>query len=417
MSYPVLPIDPIKKIFTRVLISVIPAVALGIGLTSGLEFNEKIVLARYMMFVQAGMFAFLTPWILFPQKPIWFNQMMNPDLIQLMKVLLLRMGNSWLFFIVLMSTILFYNVNPDQVHSLTLFWMDVVLFTTGLCLFAMFHFLRIGRISQLWQEGRRGEKVLAYLKEAGNGPGVPAGSLPTIGTTGIVAITGMFTVIVSSWMLSFLQLPVYTISGLIILMIALISWMSLFKNFHREYYHSTGFYNELFRNPGGKADSGRDPIPYSALYWVPPVIKPQLWLTLRQMDRKLPIGRYLIIGFIFYWSLIYGGILNTDLMFTLPLLFILIKNVIILKMDVQPFSNISYRNQLSTEFGWFWVRFFIGVRWMIPIHLTLLMTIYFVDNIQLSCWNWWMLTDLSSLILINWIAVIRNIISKNRLYA
>ena len=417
MSYPKLPIDHQKGYFTRLIVFLIPIMALGIGLTNDLNFNEKIVLSRYMMFMQAGLLAFITPWIMFPQKPIWFSQMMNPNSTQIIRIFIHRMGHLWILMTVFMSTIVFYNTQTEHILTLFYFWVDAMLFTTGICLFASVRFLKIGTISQLWQEGKRGEKFLAYLKEAGNGPGVPAGSLPTIGTTGLVALIGMITVIFSSWLLAIFQLPVYSLSGIILLPIGLISWVYHIKKIDQDYYHSQGFYNELFRNPGGRADAGRDPIPIKSLYWVPGMIKPQLWLTLRQMDRKIPVGRLLLVSFLFYWSLIYGGMLSLQLLLIIPFLVILIKNLVILKMDNKPYSSIVYRSQLTTEYGWFWVRVFIGIRWMVPIQLALMLTIWFVDDIQSVMWQWWILADIISLLILNVFATIKNYLTSIRQYA
>ena len=417
MSYPKLPTDYQKGYYALLIVFLIPIIALGIGLTNDLNFSEKIVLSRYMMFMQAGLLAFITPWIIFQHKPIWFSQMMNPNASQIIRIFMHRMGHLWTFMTVFMSTVVFYNAQPEQILTLFYFWVDVMLFTTGICLFASVRFLKIGTISQLWQEGKRGEKVLAYLKEAGNGPGVPAGSLPTIGTTGLIAFIGMITVIISSWLSSVFQLPVYSISGIILLPIGLISWVYHLKKLDQDYYHSQGFYNELFRNPGGRADAGRDPIPIKSLYWVPGFIKPQLWLTLRQMYRKIPVGRLLLVTFLFYWSLIYGGVLSLQLILIIPLLIILGKNLVILKMDHKPYSSISYQNQLTSQFGWFWVRLYTGIRWMVPIHFALLLTIWSMDEIDATMWQWWILADLSSLLIINVFATVKNYLTTIRQYA
>src|SRR5690606_25263754 len=119
MSYPKLPIDPQKGYYIRLMISLIPVIALGIGLSSDLNFDDKIVLSRYMMFLQAGILAFITPWIMFPQNPIWFSQMMNPDTSQIIRIFIHRIGQLWILLSVFMSTIIFYNTQSE--HVLTMF--------------------------------------------------------------------------------------------------------------------------------------------------------------------------------------------------------------------------------------------------------------------------------------------------------
>jgi hypothetical protein len=179
------------------------------------------------------------------------------------------------------------------------------------------------------------------------------------------------------------------------------TWLKRKEQLDLEFYHTHGFYNELFRNPGGKADTGREPIPIVSLYWVPNRLKPALWLTLRQMDRKYPVGRIMVLVFLLYWGIIKTDLLDVRAWVVVPIAGIVLRNLLVLVLDRTPYSGMWYRRELGEAPIWFGVLLFTGLRWLVPMHLFLGLTTWFVSELTTDHMILWMVIDLMSLLIIS----------------
>lgn len=368
-------------------------VSLGFGIAGGVPPEERLLMLRYVYFIQAAVLAFVTPWILFPQKPLYLFLATNPANSVLLRVLLGRLSAFFVGFAILVITISLAGFETTLVFKHGLLLADGLLFTIGIFVFASYRFLRMGQVSQLWQEGNRGKQLLTYMKEAGSGPGVPAGSLPTVGTTTLVALVGMMAVILGAYSYAIFGVNFHAVGALALLLLGVVGWLKRFKKLDVDFYHTHAFYNELFRNPGGVADAGRDPIPINALYWVPPTLKPIVWLSLRQMDRKIPVGRLMLIAFLLFWSFIYGGFLGTEFLFMLPVLIIFGKNSAIFRLTSDQFAPSRFQQIMASPTKWFLARCYINLRWLLLLHFFTLLTVLFVDNITMDFWYIWIGID------------------------
>lgn len=368
-------------------------VSLGFGIVGGLAHEERLLMLRYVYFIQVAVLAFVTPWILFPQKPLYLFLATNPANSVLLRVLLGRLSAFFVGFAILVITISLAGFETMLVFKHGLLLADGLLFTTGIFVFASYRFLRMGQVSQLWQEGNRGKQLLTYMKEAGSGPGVPAGSLPTVGTTTLVALVGMLAVILGAYIHALLGVHFHAVGGLTLLLIGVVGWTKRYNKLDVDFYHTHAFYNELFRNPGGVADAGRDPIPMSALYWVPSTLKSIVWLSLRQMDRKIPVGRLMLIAFLLFWSFVYGGFLGTEFLFMVPVLIIFGKNSAIFRLASDQFAPSRFQQLMASPAKWFLARCFINLRWLLLLHFFTLLTVWFVDNISMDFWYIWIGID------------------------
>jgi hypothetical protein len=374
--------------------------SLGFGIAGTVPPSERLLILRYVYFLQAAVLAFVTPWILFPQKPLYLFLATNPKNSVLMRVLGGRLTAYFVGFSILSSTVALVDFSPSMMKTHVMLLADALIFTAGMFAFASYRFLRIGQVSQLWQEGNRGKQLLEYMKEAGSGPGVPAGSLPTVGTTTLVALVGMLAVILGAYAYAILGVSFHAVGGLILLLIGLVGWTKRYEKLDVDFYHTHAFYNELFRNPGGVADAGRDPLPMNALYWVPSPLKSIVWMSLRQMDRKLPVGRLLLISFLLFWSFIYGGILGTELLFLVPVIIIFSKNSAILRLTSDQFAPSRFQQLIASPMKWFFARCFINLRWILLLHFFTLLTVWFVDSITMDFWYLWLGFDVLAAIII-----------------
>lgn len=379
-------------------LNIVVAIILGIGLAAGLTSDEKIILLRYLNFTFAGILAFAVPWILFPQRQMYSFQALNPGVNQILRILLKRMGKIALPGIFLLGSASlsgeFIGLFSDGtlIQNLVILGENISLFA-GIVIYITYRYARMGYVSQLWQEGQRGHKFMAFSQETG-GIGVPAGSLPTLGTTLITGIFGMLAVVFGAYMQGITGLPLNALGGLILMFVGLRGWKHIYKRLDVDFFHTHGFYDELFHNPGGKSDGGRDPIPIQSLYWVPISIRTLVWISLRQMDRKIPVGRILVVGFLLYWSLIYGGILDQKLVIIVPVLLILIKNLSVFRIINVAFAPHQFQQRMGSPVKWFLARTFINLRWTLPVAILTFLTQWQVDVVTIEIWKYWLIADI-----------------------
>lgn len=373
-------------------------VFVSFGFSTGNDIDAKVVITRYLMIGYAGVLAFATPWVMFPQVPLYLYQALNPTPYALFKILNRRLINIYLPALVLVVSMALWHADPSSFGRITIFAIDSIVLVLGLTAYASYRYLRVGPVSQLWQEQKKGKKLLQALKETGNSTGVPAGSLPTIGTTVMVSVVGMLSVVLGAWLQGVSGLPFSSGGAVILLLVGARGWIKNLPALDVPFYHAHAFFQELFRNPGGKSDGGRDPLPYQALYWVPKTIKPLVWSTLRQMDRKVPVGRLVIIGIILYWSLIYGGLTDAMLLTGIPVVIIILKNVLLFRVTGPAFAPKRFQQLMGSPIRWFLARCFVNLRWSFPIYGFMLLTVWMVEAVNYPLWQFWILADIVLLI-------------------
>jgi hypothetical protein len=387
-----------------VVLILIGLISLGWGIGSGYSGTDLYIVVRFFYFLQVALVAFATSWTLFPQTAMWLTQSLNPDRKAMATVLLGRVSMIAVFTLTFLSAVIIAVSDIGIFQQLSVFF-DVLIFAVGITIFGTSRFMTIGSNSQLWQEGSRGKALIDYLKEANSaGAGVPAGAVPTILATSLVALVGMFSIVIQAWVQGASGLLIPGIAGLLLMVPGLITWKRVLRALDAEFYHSHGFYNELFRNPGGRADGGREPVPFESLYWVPASLKPASWLTFRQLDRKFPMGRLLVLVFIVYWGLIKANVLDVQSMILLPGAIIVLKNLILFAIDRVPYSSLWYRREMGSERIWMGVHLVTGLRWLIPTQFFLGLTVWFVNELSNDTLVYWILFDLVVILLI---AIIR----------
>jgi hypothetical protein len=371
------------------------AVLVAAGLASGSDFELMMVTSRYLLIVYAGILAFATPWLMFPQIPMYLYQALNPDRPTLLRILERRMLRLYLPAMVTgISVAIVLMLQGGSIVASMRLALDNLVMVAGLSLYASYRYLRVGPVSQLWQEGKKGAKLLAALKESGQSTGVPPGSLPTIGTTVTVALAGMLAVVFGAWLQGVTGLPLNAAGGVVLLVIGLKGWLSSRRSVDSTFYHAHGFYSELFRNPGGTADGGREPLPMASLYWIPVWFRTLAWTILRQMDRKVPVGRLMITGFVLYWSMLYGGISDPVVVIGIPVLIILLKNLMLLRASGPAFTPMMFRRMLAPQWHWFAARFFVNLRWSLPMYGLIFITVWMSETASGLSLQWLAATDL-----------------------
>ena len=169
-----------------------------------------------------------------------------------------------------------------------------VLATLVVGLFALDVYATVGERSWDWQDDRRGAWLKAAIRRA---PifrlFVPYGLVPGLARTAWVALLGSAIAIAGlvfearGWPL----VPVLAV-GVALLIARAASGR---RPFARAFYATSGFWAETFQTAAGTGEE-REPAPFEAVYWVPGPLKPTVWALLVSLDRRLPLGRFVVVG-------------------------------------------------------------------------------------------------------------------------
>jgi hypothetical protein len=328
--------------------------------------------------------------------PLYLYQSLNPAPSTLVGLLFRRLRIIYMPALAVMLAIPIWGSlqSPDSLHFSLILAIENIAGVIALTLYASYRYLRVGPVSQQWQEGKLGKNLLKSLEESGKSTGVPAGSIPTITTTIVVAAVGMLAVVFGAWLQGLTGQPLNAVGAVLLGVIGALGWLKSSRTADVTFFHAHAFYQELFRNPGGSADGGRDPLPYAALYWVPSGVRTVAWTILRQMDRKVPVGRMVITGIVVYWMLLYSGVQDTLIITLSPIVIILAKNALMLRMAGAAFSPVRFQQIVGTTQQWFWAWLFAGLRWSFPLAAALTLAMWLSPVVDSGMLYIWIASDL-----------------------
>jgi hypothetical protein len=337
------------------------------------DMGQRFYYLRYFNFILSGFFAFATPHLLYPDKKLPLLRLMNPNKTNLFRIQFRRL-HFWIgliltgqFILIFFDTANPFVIGPEKIKMA----LSGFSFTMAISLLSLMLYVRLGRQSQEWQEGKRGKRLMKSLGEQGKTTGAPAGTFPTIIVTVILTAGGMLSVVSATWLTAVTGIYLEWIAALILLLPAL--WLLLISLpvFDRLFYQTNSFYFELFKDPGNRGREEWEPVPYRALYWIPESFRAAAWLSLLQFDRKLPLGRVMIVCHLVLWVLIYSGATSNLINLWLGG-FIILQNAASYMLITTPFAPLSFQVNHFPISGWIGARFFVNMRWFFPLVLNLL---------------------------------------------
>jgi hypothetical protein len=344
-----------------------------ITISDGADTGQRFIHLRYFNFFLSGFFAFATPHLLFPDKNLPLFRLMNPRRIGLFYHQY-RQLRFWIILILAGQFILvfFDTANPLHLHTEKLKMVATgFLFTLSISLLSLLLYVRLGRQSQEWQEGKRGKRLMKSLNEQGKGTGSPAGTLPTIIVTVIITAGGMLSVVFATWLTAVTGLYLEWTAAIFLLLPATVLLVVSIPVYDRLFYQTNAFYYEIFKDPGNRGREEWEPVPYKALYWIPRPWRAAAWLSLLQFDRKLPLGRVMVICHLVLWVLIYSEASDTLISLWLGG-FIILQNAASYLLITAPFAPLSFQTSHFSVLQWIGARIFVNLRWFFPLLLNLL---------------------------------------------
>ncbi len=351
----------------------------------------RVVTLRFWSLLAAATFAVLPPHVLFPDPNFQLLPLFNPDA----PALLAHQFRRWApvpaalaapcFMLAYFDPGGFSTSLTEKTETLAASLMIVV----GLGLYSFARYARLGQVSQEWQEGKRGRLYRAVSRNTPFRYEVSDGLVPSIQLTQHVFLIGVILVVATSYLTSILPGLITVLPGF-----ALLGWTALLlarqrAHADRAFYQTNAFYSEVFRGAGSVRSSSREPIVYEAVYWTPHRWRPHVWATLRQFDRRLPLGRFIALGHLLLWILFFQGA-GSDVIAAYLLLFSGIKNAAVYLSGTEALAPSPFNLTHQTTTGWTLTRFFVNIRWTLPFLLSLLVIAVFSDRfgaVQVASWT------------------------------
>ncbi|MEM6647455.1 MAG: hypothetical protein AAF730_14520 [Bacteroidota bacterium] len=367
------------------LLLVLLAVALGIMLAGEADLDERLFRLRYLMLLTASVIAIAVPHVLLPDDERGWMQLLNTAPRALQRRLLKPWGGVLALLVVPGLLLFFWSPLDSTLGDRIGYAILYGCFTVGLGLYSFERYLTLGATSQAWQEGTKGGAFMGLMANSSVPIGVPRGLVPALLLTGRVFLVGVVVMVLTAlatrggwgWVVPQLFL-VYTLARITILA----------STFDRHYYHTNAFYTEIFRSSGGVRASDREPLPFAALYWVPMRWRTYVWSMLRQLDRRLPIGRSIALGHLLLWALFYQGT-DPAFIYAYLLAFALAQNLVIFLTAQPALAPPAFQLSLQTPLHWWITRVFINLRWALPWALSLLAVAWATNSFAYpEVWPW-----------------------------
>lgn len=356
--------------------------------------GERMVVVRYLNFVFCGFFAFIIPHVRFPDRKRFLIQAVNLSPSQLYSYSVRALAPVFLLFTFLIAILSYGDLTQPfgDLSSKTITFLSGWLLMMGIGIIAAVWYTSIGSASQEWQEGMRGSGFMNTLRNVGQTPSVPSGSFPSLLTTIYIAGGGMILVVAGAYLSGITGNPLLEmLPGLIMLGYASYRALSIRALFDRFFYHTNAFYSELFLNPKA-VQEGREPIRHDALYWVLTKWKPATWFSFLQLDRRQPLGRLLLTGHVVLWALFYAGLSDAIITSFITLL-VLGKSLIVYMLISKPFAPLLFQYRLLKPRDWIVVRFFVNLRWLPLLVLSLWLVSLFSERVDAGFILNWALID------------------------
>jgi hypothetical protein len=364
-----------KKSWPDRLLVILPALLITIlfvAVAHDHNFENRLVMMRYLLFGLSGLFAFILPYISFPDPNSRLFQLGNVNGKILVQNFLNKHRPIWgiCILIVIATALADSRGQSDEFIAQIQLALYGLLFLGGIYLFSAYRYFKIGKDSQEWQEGLRGLKVRKRLAEIAKYP-VDPGSIPSLINSVVISLVGMLGVVAGAIMYGIFGQAGEVLFSLFLFLFGFIRYRSLDPGADRLYYQANAFFNEFFGVSAGP-DSDREPLKVEQLWWIPNRWKAQSWGLMLQMDRKLPAGRYIMVGHLFVWVIAYQDA-GRSTMLAAWVFFSVLHHGLLLLTAAKSIAPKWWLRTLDHPFHWLIGRFWIQVRWLLPIILSMML--------------------------------------------
>ncbi|MEL6443067.1 MAG: hypothetical protein AAFU38_01040 [Bacteroidota bacterium] len=394
MAYPI-PATPSARWAMLAYLGVVAVLAYVAALAvEGADLAARAYALRYVGLLVAGGVAIAVPHVLFPDPETEALHLANPSPAALLRRVVRRWGAVVVATAVPLAVLPLGALGTASGSLVAVRVAEAILFGVGLGLYALGRYADLGARSQAWGEGQAGHLYRRYKAAA---PGfaflVPNGVVPGLFTTGRIFLVGSAAVIVAT-ALDGRGLGLWSWTpSLVLLALALARLLRLRAAFDAAFYHTHAFYAEAFAEPDVVLAEGRAAAPYDAVYWMPSALRPPTWATLTQLDRTLPLGRFVFLALALLAVLFLIDAPAQTLTVALGA-FVVLKNAALLRVVGRGIAPAPFDLWMQQPSAWVWVRFGLSARWAFPLALLLVLAVWLDPNTTWAMTGGWIALDL-----------------------
>ena len=359
--------------------------AAAVFLASGADPTTRADALRLWALLGAGVFAVAPPNMLFPDPNVTTLQRLNWPPMRLLRY----QGRRLLPLVVLLAVPAVLLAYADPGGPLRRLGLKTAALGQGLLLLgavaldSFVHFATLGARSQAWQEGQAGQWYARAVEEQGQGIDLPRGLVPALFATTRCFVVAVAAVVATA---AAAQAGIGLLAwgpGLLLLAWGGLRLTRRRAAYDRDFYQTTAFYAEVLGG-GTIATADREPVPYDALYWVPRRWRPAVWASVRQLDRRLPLGRLVAVAHLGLWLFAIRGV--APAVITAYLLAVFVGQVAAgAVLGTRPSAPPAFQRSMQSWPDWVGTRTFVNLRWFGPHVGSLALVVLFGDTYG---WAW-----------------------------
>ncbi len=374
------------------------------GLSEGAPEAARPLLLRLWTIGGGAVLSVLPPHLLYPDPYRPFALLANADPRALLRLGLRRWSPVVLLALGPVPLIALAGLPlPGRAQSVLAPLTAALLTTLGVGLLAYAQFATMGLRAQAWQDGKKGGW---YRALAGNTPfsfsGIPPGLVPAVMATSALFGAAILTVVASALLTPVAGGAFVWVPGALLAAYAALRLLASVPAYDRDYYATAAFYGEVFSSGGLRVEE-REALPYGGVYWAPARLRPHVWAMLRQMDRRLPLGRFVALGHAGLW-LLYSLDVSGGLIAAYLLLFATAKNATVFVTASPSMAPPPFQTLFLPRAGWTATRMMVNLRWTAAWVMSLAIVAAFAKSFGMVHVLAWTLIDLFLAWLMAWIA-------------
>ncbi len=351
-------------------------------------------LMRYWVLAGASVGAVAVPHVLFPDPDVSLYQLLNRTPRALFGGHVRRVVRLGSLLVVPGFILAFYDPSTfgDGLGRKSLQLAEGLLLLAGAGAYSLAYYATLGRRSQAWQEGAVPAWYRRMQEHSTTGSaGVPQGLVPAITATGRILVVAVLALGASAYAARWAPALALAPAALFA---AWATWRMLRTRpaYDRHFYQTNAFYGEVFRR--GARGEERAPVAYEAVYWAPARWRPAVWASLRQMDRRLPLGRLVALGHVLLWVLLLQEAAPAAVTAYL-VLFAAAKNAACYVLATPALAPMDAQLARQSAAGWLATRWLVNLRWSLLWAGSLLAAATWSDAFTLAGALGWTLLDVA----------------------
>lgn len=332
--------------------------------------GERVITVRYFLFALVALVAFLTPYILFPDRNVSILQLGNFSGLRIKKYILEKIWRlAWPIYL-LIPFMYFGDLQTpfDSLLEKLTYTVSSLSVFSGVLLLSIVRYVKSGESSQFWKEAEKEERqdhFSFFLKYNQIDPS----ALPSLLNTILVFSVGAVSLVIGAVLQQQFSFLAEGVFYFIILLSGLFFFITRTHSVDRSFYLTDAFFHEFFgvSLKGEELTVKRE---VEQLWWVPSRIKMHVWQFLLQLDRKIPAGRAVAAGHAAVWFIAYQRP-EPQFLTIIWILFGVLHQLFTLMSIQQQMAPYWMLRWVDDTRIWALSRFWMQFRWLVPLLLSM----------------------------------------------